>query len=66
MSWPIRIVGALIIAFSLFSAAWMKHWREVFAWVMALGAWYLACLQQSRVDDAQRRIDKLEKRLNDG
>ena len=61
MSWPVRIVGAVFIAFSLLSAAWMKHWREVFAWGMALGAWYLACLQQSRVDDAQRRIDELEK-----
>ena len=65
MSWPTRIIGAVIIAFSLFSAAWMHHWRETFAWIIALGSWYMASLQESRIKDAQRKIDELEARTSD-
>jgi hypothetical protein len=43
--------------------AFMRHWGEAFAYFLALLAWYLACLQQSRFDEAQRKISELEKRI---
>jgi hypothetical protein len=65
MTWPIRIVGAVVILLRLLQVAWEHHWSETFAYALALAAWYMASLQQSRIDDAERKIQELERRLAD-
>lgn len=59
-----RIVGIVMIMTMVLQVASMRHWGEMFAYILALGSWGLACLQQSRLDDAQRELDKLKKRLD--
>ena len=61
MSRSTRIVGIVILALLVLQMASMRHWGEVFAWSMALVAWILACLQQSRLDEMQRKLDELKK-----
>jgi hypothetical protein len=63
MSRSTKIIGLTIIALSLLWAISMRHWGEVFPWIIALGTWYMACLQQSRIDEAQRKIEELQKQL---
>jgi hypothetical protein len=58
-----RIVGIVLLAFLVLQMASMHHWGEVFAWIIALGVWYMACLQQSCIDEAQRKIEELQKQL---
>ena len=63
MTWPIRIVGAVVILLRILQVAWLHHWSETLAYVLALAAWYMASVQQSRIDDAERQIQELERRL---
>lgn len=63
MSKSMRIVGVVIISVMILQMAFMRHWGEAFAYFLALLAWYVACLQQSRFDEAQRKIRELEKRI---
>ena len=65
MTWPIRIAGAVVILLRLLQVAWERHWSEAFAYALALVAWYMASLQQSRIDDAERKIQELEHRLSE-
>lgn len=61
MSGLTQIVGAAVVVFSLLWAISMRHWNETFAWGMTLVSWGLACLQQSRINDALRELDELKK-----
>lgn len=63
MSKSTRIIGIVLLAFLVLQMASMHHWGEVFAWIIALGVWIMACVQQSRIDEAQRKIEELQKQL---
>lgn len=63
MSRSTRIVGIVLLAFLVLQMASMHHWGEMFAWIMALGVWIMACVQQSRIDKGQRKIEELQKQL---
>ena len=60
-----RIVGIVVFAIMVLFAASAHRWREMFAWIIALGTWVMACVQQSRIDDEKRKIAKLQKQLGD-
>ena len=61
MSKAIRITGIAVLVLLVLQMASVHHWGEAFAWIVALGIWLMACVQQSWIDDLQRKIGTLEK-----
>lgn len=65
MSLPQKIIGSLFLAGFAISSAFKHHWWEMFAWIVALGSWYMAGLQESRIRDAHAEIASLKKQIED-
>lgn len=60
MTKPTRIVGIVVIALNLLWAISMRHGHATFAWIMALVSWIIACVQQSRIEEMQCKLDGLK------